>query len=886
PMQNAYQSAFGTGSYKMFVTKINATGSALIFSTYLGGSGEEDIGTGIATDTAGAVYVTGCTGSSNFPVTPGAFQTAFGGGNIMNGIWQASDAFVTKFNSSGTLVYSTFLGGSGDENEYYDTFNGDVALAIHGWGKIAVNRAGEAHLVGHTQSPNFPLTAGAFQTTGTSGGTYNNYDFFFTVLNAAGSNLVYSTYVGGSTIAPGGNSAREYVGNIALIENTCAGATTVIGAGTSHSDGFPTTAGVFQPAKLNSYADQPVIFRFSLGAGTFLTASVTATPATCGNSDGSATVTASGGTPGYTYSWIPSGGSSSTATGLSAGNYTCIVTDGNGCSQAQIITINNSNGPTVTTATTPQTCVQGGTATANASGGTLPYTYQWCNGQTTSAASNLSAGTCTVTVTDAGGCSVTSTVTITSSVSTPSTAVTSTPAACGNNNGTSTVTASGGNGSYTYGWSTSPVQTTATATGLAGGTYTITVTDANGCTKTATVSITQTGGPTVTTSTTPQTCTAGGTATANPSGGTSPYTYQWCNGQTGSTASNLSAGSCTVTVIDAGGCSTTSTVVITSSGSIPTATVTSTPASCGNNNGTATANVSGGTSPYTYSWNPTGQTSSAATGLAAGVYTVTVTDAIGCSAIQTISVTSNSTLNATITSTQTGCTVNNGTATASVSGGTSPYTYLWNPSGQTASTATGLGAGNYSVTMTDANGCTQTQTAVITSVPGPAAAVSAASTNITIGNNTSLTATGGGTYSWSPAAGLSCATCANPVATPSQTTTYCVVVTDGNGCTDNACLTINIDIPCGDIFVPNAFSPNNDGENELECVLGSCIETLKFSIFDRWGEKVFETTDPKICWDGTYKGKLLNTAAFVYYLKGVLTSGEKINRKGNISLIR
>jgi len=91
---------------------------------------------------------------------------------------------------------------------------------------------------------------------------------------------------------------------------------------------------------------------------------------------------------------------------------------------------------------------------------------------------------------------------------------------------------------------------------------------------------------------------------------------------------------------------------------------------------------------------------------------------------------------------------------------------------------------------------------------------------------------------------------------------------------------------CGELFVPNAFSPDNNGENDMECVYGRCIEKLYFAIYDRWGEKVFETTDLKQCWDGSYKGKQMNTAVFVYYLKATLTTGEEITKKGNISLLR
>ncbi|MBI4947337.1 MAG: gliding motility-associated C-terminal domain-containing protein, partial [Bacteroidetes bacterium] len=153
-----------------------------------------------------------------------------------------------------------------------------------------------------------------------------------------------------------------------------------------------------------------------------------------------------------------------------------------------------------------------------------------------------------------------------------------------------------------------------------------------------------------------------------------------------------------------------------------------------------------------------------------------------------------------------------------------------------------------------------------------------------------LSATGGGTYSWLPATGLSCTTCSNPTATAAPLLgaggLYCVTVTDANWCSNSACVKVTVEMPCGDVFVPSAFSPNNDGINEIECVLGNCIATLHFSIYDRWGNKVFETTDPQTCWDGMYKGKAINSSAFVYYMEATLTSGEKISKKGNISLIR
>jgi gliding motility-associated-like protein len=112
-----------------------------------------------------------------------------------------------------------------------------------------------------------------------------------------------------------------------------------------------------------------------------------------------------------------------------------------------------------------------------------------------------------------------------------------------------------------------------------------------------------------------------------------------------------------------------------------------------------------------------------------------------------------------------------------------------------------------------------------------------------------------------------------------------VEVSNG-GCTDSACVTVTVDLSCGELFVPNAFSPNNDNQNDELKVLGRCISEIYFAVYDRWGEKVFETTSQNVGWDGTYRGKVMNSAVFVYYLDATLVTGEQIIKKGNISLVR
>ena len=229
-----------------------------------------------------------------------------------------------------------------------------------------------------------------------------------------------------------------------------------------------------------------------------------------------------------------------------------------------------------------------------------------------------------------------------------------------------------------------------------------------------------------------------------------------------------------------------------------------------------------------------------------------------------------------------------GSATVSVSGGNSPYTYLWNPGDQTTQTVTGLSAGNYTVTVTDAVNASFTQTVSIVQPAPISITISSNPTVIIIGQSTALTAGGGATYQWTPSTSLSCSTCANPVATPSVTTTYCVLVTDGNSCSDSTCITITVDVPCGTLFIPTAFSPNDDGENDAACVLGGCIKLFHLTIYDRWGEKVFETTDSDKdrCWNGIYKGKPLASDVFCYSLQATFTDESEISQKGNISLLK
>ena len=176
-------------------------------------------------------------------------------------------------------------------------------------------------------------------------------------------------------------------------------------------------------------------------------------------------------------------------------------------------------------------------------------------------------------------------------------------------------------------------------------------------------------------------------------------------------------------------------------------------------------------------------------------------------------------------------------------------------------------------------------TITVTAYPDPVAQVVA---DITIiqGQAALLTAAGGVGYHWSPSAGLSCGTCAIATTSPEEATVYCVTVTDIKGCTDSACVTVTVDMQCENIFVPTAFSPNNDGQNDSWQIRSNCLKEIYVKIFNRWGDIIFENENINQGWDGKFKGEQMNTGVFVYYLQAKSTTGDVIFKKGNVALIR
>lgn len=483
---------------------------------------------------------------------------------------------------------------------------------------------------------------------------------------------------------------------------------------------------------------------FTITQPTTLTATQSQTNVLCnGGSTGSATVTASGGTANYTYSWAPFGGTASTASGLPVGTYTVTITDANSCSITKTFTIVQPPALTATTSQTNATCSTSGDAGVIPAGGTTPYSYLWSNGQTAQTATGLTAGNYSVVITDANGCTITKNFTI-ATTNTLVAATSQTDVLCnGTSTGSASVVPSGAVGPFTYVWAPSG-GTADTATGLAAGNYSVTITAGNGCSIVKNFTINEPTALTLTPSQTNVSCNGGanGSATVNVTGGTSNYTYSWApSGGTAAIATGLAAGTYTVTVTDANLCTQTQSFTITQPDAIAI-TASQTNVSCnGGSNGSATVTVTGGTGAYSYSWAPSGGTAATASGLSAGTYTVTVTDANACTATETVTITQPLLLTATSSKTDVSCNgAADGTATVTAAGGAGSYTYSWAPSGGTAATATGLAPGNYTATITDANGCFTTQTVTIITTPDVTAPVPTVAVLPTITNNCAVLA--------------------------------------------------------------------------------------------------------------------------------------------------
>lgn len=495
-----------------------------------------------------------------------------------------------------------------------------------------------------------------------------------------------------------------------------------------------------------------------------LTATIAPTNPGCAGNNGSVTanVTAGTGTAPYHYRWSPAPADTFATLGsLSAGTYTVTVTDANGCTTTATSTLAVSGTLALTTSSTPASCGNSnGSATVTVTGGSGTYVYTWSVAGSTATLNNLPAGNYTVTVTQ-NGCSGVTSVSVSSSNGVSASLGPKTDVKCfGAGTGIAHITATGGTLPYTYTWSAPAVSTVDSATGLIAGSYTVTVRDANNCTSLVTFAIAQPSAALAATdSTKPAYCgNNNGKIYIVPSGGTAAYTYTWSpNVSSTDSATGLAVNTYLVTVTDANQCTTSLSVNVVAAAGPTLSLLSKNNVTCsGGNNGKIVTTLTGGTGPFTYTWSPNVSTSDSATGLTQGNYTVVVHDANNCTSSLSATISQPAAMSISTTTLQANCGVSDGSATATVTGGTSPFTYQWSVGTSTTAVDSGLPAGSYSVIVTDSNHCTATGTAAISNFGAPTATITNQTNESCNGGNTGkivLNVTGGTqpyTYTWSP----------------------------------------------------------------------------------------------------------------------------------------
>jgi gliding motility-associated-like protein len=639
---------------------------------------------------------------------------------------------------------------------------------------------------------------------------------------------------------------------------------------------------------------------------TALTATTSHTDVTChGANNGTITLNVSGGTSPYSFLGNPVPAGSTTIPNLAPNTYAGNLVDANNCSVALSETITEPGPQTLTVTATDNPCAGAlqGTLSATYTNPTGNVTYNWNPGGVQGAnRTNVASGTYTLTATDGNNCSLTGTATINEppGVVMP---VATTDAGCFGGAGSAIAGPSNNHPPYNYTWSGNAGGNSQTVSPPAG-TYTVSALGSDGCAETATFTINQPPQLTISETHTDNLCfgDANGSITVTVGGGTpgTGYTYVWTqNVSTTNVASNLVSGSYTVTATDANNC----TISLTTQVTEPTqlsVTATFTPVLCyGGNTGTVTAVGNNGTAPYAYMLTPDGVnfTPSATglfTGQSAGTYTAIVTDDNQCTATTTVTVTEPTALVYTLGATDVSCFGStDGKLTSTVSGGTPNFTYTFsNGTQNNTGNLTGLAPGSYDVTVTDATGCTFTESAVIAEPPVVEVSITPATGEVKLGEELQIQAftnqTGNATFSWQPSQGLSCYDCSNPVFTSNHTLTYQVTAVTDSGCTGTSTITLTV-IPNYDIFIPNAFTPNGDGENDTWKIFGNlpAVKQMNLMVFNRIGEKVFETNDVNFQWDGTYQGKPAPHGVYVYTGNFVwLNDHSDANFRGSLTILR
>jgi gliding motility-associated-like protein len=494
------------------------------------------------------------------------------------------------------------------------------------------------------------------------------------------------------------------------------------------------------------------------------TVTATANNTSCTANTGSVALTITNGSGNYGFVWSGPDGYSNLIdediNGLAAGTYNVVLTDlTTTCVVNASATVAPANAPSFASTSVNTSCGQNnGLIDITVSGGTEPFNITWNNTAAALDQINLAAGTYIFALTDANNCALADTFEILPSVQPGISSVALNPS-CSNDTGSVQVTITDATAPILYNWTKdgSAYANTEDLINLAPGTYILVATDGAGCSVSDTATLQYQNIPTLSSTTTESQCgVATGTVDLTVSGGTPNFTISWTgpNNFTASSEdlSDLAAGCYDVTVIDANGCEVSAQACVANTGA-PEITLNVTQPSCGLNNGAIEAVVTGGTEPYTYTWTPDQGQSLNLSNLAAGTYSIALTDANGCDANASATLTNTGTLSVNADVSDASCNSATGSIFLSVSGGVEPYAYLWTPGNSTDANLTLLSAGTYSVVVTDDAGCEATGSFTINQANGPQVSFNTTNPGCAVDNGTiDVTVTGGSdnyTYQWS-----------------------------------------------------------------------------------------------------------------------------------------
>lgn len=968
PTLNAgtFYSATNFGFEDAVIGKFSNTG-LLQWSTYFGGS-NTDHGSSIAIDNMSRVYITGNTFSSDFIVSNsgGFFSGTLGG---------VSDAYFTLFSGTGSLLWSTYYGGSVVPWVMAGVPVEDMGISL------VTDASNNVFCIGGTFCNDIPLSnpgMGSYYN-----GVFNNgvmppfpigmpppvggIDLFLLKFSPT-QTLLWGTYFGGTDYEDicfdgmfernSDNLAIDPCGNLYLSFGTCSNDIPLLNGGSLYFNGTYSggTPGMFQ-------AGDQALVKFN-NSGTLLWSTYLGMDATCifGSSPVSVNNNAL-----YVAGYNTFDGTSANIPTVNPGGgayFDGVPAPAPISSNMVLYKFNpqsNTNTLQATIAFTPATCSCNGMATVNVSVGIAPYSYTWSNGQTGSVVTNLCPGTLTVIVKDSD-CPLPSTqiltLTLPGSDGLIQATINTLSSQCGLANGSATINATGGAVPYTYQLTPSTgIPVGSVITSLPGGNYTVTITDSYGCSVTRTFTIQNISPAVVTTSLISNVTCFGmsdGSAVAYANSGAPPYSFLWSNGQPMALANGLSAGIHTVLVTDANLCQSTATITI----SQPVDLLITAPQSFSLCYGLSTSlygNVTGGTPPYSFLWNTSQTTPSIMINpTVATNYTLAVKDHNSCKKTKTftVSVLPNNPLTLSING-GTICSGQSIVLTAyGAGGGGVGYDYLWSNGQRGSSISVNPSiTTNYSVILKDICGNTTTRNALITVHSPPQVSIQG-TTTICEGERTKLKVLGGGTHVWNNGD-----TSTVIHVSPINNTLFSVTSTS-NGCSNSASLGINVTkinvelgppidlcdtgpvvlkasnsgerylwntgdtiqtikvedqgmyyvnvtykgcnkmdyiLVTGDIYgetnfyVPNAFSPNGDGLNDCFSPVGVNITELNLEIYNRWGNLVYKTQDlNNHCWDGKYKNEVAMDGIYVWVLryKTLCTKAKLIEKTGHILLLK